>query len=132
MFDANRDLPCVGTSRRISSNACSTVLVVTESEIIDEIGRRLAAAAPAGSRIVLFGSRARGEADARSDYDVLVVEPAVDDPAEESVRLRRELRGLRAPIDVVVVGEDLARRRAVVRGTVVERAYREGRALADT
>jgi predicted nucleotidyltransferase len=105
---------------------------VTESEIIDEIGRRLAAAAPAGSRIVLFGSRARGEADARSDYDVLVVEPAVDDSAEESVRLRRKLTGLRAPIDVVVVGEDRARRRAVVRGTVVERALREGRVLADT
>jgi predicted nucleotidyltransferase len=105
---------------------------MTETEIIDEIGRRLAAAAPAGSRIVLFGSRARGEADRRSDYDVLVVEPAVDDAAEESVRLRRELRGLLAPIDVVVVEDDLARRRALVRGTVVERAFREGRVLADT
>jgi uncharacterized protein len=108
------------------------VLVVTESEIVEEIGRRLAAAVPAGSRILLFGSRARCEAATKSDFDVLVMEQAVDDPAEESVRLRRELRGLRAPIDMVVVGEDLARRRAVVRGTVVERAYREGRVLADT
>lgn len=116
----------------MSSNPCSTVLVVTETEIIDEIGRRLAAAAPAGSRIVLFGSRARGEGDTASDYDVLVVEPAVENTAVESTRLRTELNDLRAPIDVVVVGQDLARRRAVVRGTVVERALREGRVLADT
>jgi len=34
------------------------------------------------------------------------------------------------PIDVIVVSEDVARRRAVVRGTVVERALREGRVLA--
>jgi uncharacterized protein len=99
--------------------------------MIDEIGRRLASAAPAGSRIVLFGSRARGEADARADYDVLVVEPAVENPAVESTRLRSELNGLRVPIDVVVVAEDLAVRHAVVRGTVVERALREGRVLAD-
>jgi hypothetical protein len=32
-------------------------LDVTETEIINEIGRRLAAAAPVGSRILLFGSR---------------------------------------------------------------------------
>jgi uncharacterized protein len=132
MLDANRDVPCVWRSSRISSNTCSTVLVVTESEIIDEIGRRLSAAAPAGSRIVLFGPRARGEADARSDYDVLVVETAVENTASESTRLRTELNDLRAPIDVIVVGEDLARRREVVRGTVVERAFREGRVLADT
>jgi predicted nucleotidyltransferase len=104
---------------------------MTETQIINEIGRRLAAAAPAGSRIVLFGSRARGEADTRSDYDVLVVEPAVENTAAESTRLRTELNDLHAPIDVVVVGQDLARRRAVVRGTVVERAVREGRVLVD-
>jgi predicted nucleotidyltransferase len=107
-------------------------LGVTETEVITEIGRRLAAAAPAGSQVVLFGSRARGQADPRSDYDVLVIEPAVENLAAESARLRQELNGLRAPIDVVVVAEDVARRRAVVRGTVVDRALREGRVLAHT
>jgi len=105
---------------------------VTETEVIAEIARRLAAAAPAGSRVLLFGSRARGEARSGSDYDVLVIEPAVEDAAAESTRLRRELGGLGAPIDVLVLDGDVARRRAVVRGTVVERALREGRVLADT
>jgi predicted nucleotidyltransferase len=102
---------------------------MTETEIITEIGKRLAAVVPAGSRVVLFGSRARGEASVASDYDVLVIEPTVDNSAVESTRLRDELDDLRTPIDVVVVSEDVARRRAVVRGTVVDRALREGLVL---
>jgi predicted nucleotidyltransferase len=67
---------------------------VSDDALIEEIGRRLAEAAPARSRIVLFGSRARGEENPRSDVDVLVIEPPVSDPIQESVRLRRVLRGL--------------------------------------
>ena len=64
------------------------------------------------------------------DVDVLVIEASVDDPIKESVRLRGELRGLGVPIDVVVFEQEDARRRSTVRGTVVERALREGRILA--
>jgi hypothetical protein len=49
----------------------------------------------------------------------------------ESVRLRRELRGLGLPIDVVVVGRDEAERRSRVVGTVFERARSEGKSLPD-
>ncbi|MHB1536994.1 MAG: nucleotidyltransferase domain-containing protein [Solirubrobacteraceae bacterium] len=105
---------------------------MTETEIIAELGRRIAASTPVGSQVVLFRSRARGAAGGESDYDVLVIEPTVANVAEESVRLRGELDDLRAPIDVIVVGEEVARRRAVVCGTVVERALREGRVLART
>jgi len=95
-------------------------------------GVRIARAAPADSRVVLFGSRACGAADDGSDFDVLVIEPRVEDAAREAVRLRRELEDVLAPIDVVVVDREIARRRAAVRGTLVERALREGRVLADT
>jgi predicted nucleotidyltransferase len=105
---------------------------VASEALIEEIRRRLAALAPAQSRIVLFGSRARGEDGHRSDVDVLVIEPSVRDPMRESVRLRRALRGLGVPIDVLVVGQEEAQRRGTVPGTVVERALREGRVLADT
>jgi predicted nucleotidyltransferase len=107
--------------RRVSSDA-----------LVDEIGKRLAEAAPARSRIVLFGSRARGESHAHSEGDVLIIEPSVDDPVRESVRLRRTLRGLGVPIDVHVFGYEDAKRRSAVRGTVVERALREGRILVET
>lgn len=62
---------------------------------MDEIIGRLAAVVPDHSKIVLFGSRARGDQRVTSDIDVLVIEPAVDDPIAESVRLRRALNGLR-------------------------------------
>lgn len=81
---------------------------------------------------MLFGSHARQRADDGSDYDVLVIEPEVADAAQEAVRLRAELADLLVPIDVVVVDRERARRRAAVRGTLVERALREGRVLADT
>ena len=61
---------------------------------IDEAGRRLTGAAPPGTRVILFGSHARGEAGKHSDLDFLVIEPEVENAAEESVRLRRTLRGL--------------------------------------
>jgi hypothetical protein len=50
---------------------------------------------------------------------------------EESVRLRRTLRGLGVPIDVLVFDSEDAERRLAVRGTVVERALREGQVLVD-
>ena len=79
---------------------------MTSTEVIEEIGTRLAKVTPPRSRVLLFGSHARGTADDGSDFDVLVIEPAVESPVSEAVRLRRELRGLGVPIDVVVMDEE--------------------------
>ena len=65
----------------------------------------LLGAAPAGSRVILFGSQARGEADERSDLDLLVIEPEVKTPMAEMVRLGRVLRGLRIAVDVIVMSQ---------------------------
>jgi predicted nucleotidyltransferase len=102
---------------------------VIDKPLIEEAGRRLALAAP-GARVVLFGSHARGEADPHSDVDFLVIEPRVDDEAGESVRLMRELRDLRIPADVVVVGRRYAEDWADVSGSVVHAALSQGRVLA--
>jgi len=57
---------------------------------------------PPRSTILLFGSRARREARAASDYDVAIILPNPD-PLEEVIRARRARpRGLR--VDVVVLG----------------------------
>ena len=102
---------------------------MVDEATIAEAGRRIGAAAPKGSRVILFGSHARGEANSHSDVDILVIEPEVENATEESVRLYRTLRDLRIPIDVLVIDEAKAGRRAKVKGTVVERALREGRDL---
>ena len=70
-------------------------------QVIDQAVRVLADAAQPRS-IVLFGSHARGEARADSDLDLLVVEDEVHDRAGEMVRLRRALRPLRVPVDILV------------------------------
>ncbi len=102
--------------------------MTVNDSLIAEAGRRLAAAAP-GARVILFGSRARGEATPHSDVDFLVIEPRVDNEAEESVRLRRELRGLRLPVDVIVVSRRYAEQWRDVRGGLVHAALSEGRTL---
>jgi len=50
--------------------------------------------------LVLFGSRARGDHDPASDYDVIVVIEDYDDYFEEVAKIRRMGRGI--PIDLVL------------------------------
>ena len=109
--------------------AAGTVFGVSIDELIAEAGRRIAEEAP-GARVIVFGSHARGEADNRSDLDLLVVEPEVQNAAAESVRLRRALRGLPAAIDVVVVSKDYVDEWRDVRGSLVHAAMSEGRVVA--
>ena len=96
---------------------------------IEDAGRRLAAAAASPARVVLFGSRARGDAREDSDLDFLVIESAVESKLQEMVRLRDALPPLGVPVDVVVVSEDEVSRRERVPSTLVHRALREGRVL---
>jgi predicted nucleotidyltransferase len=48
---------------------------------------------------------ARGSAMSRSDIDVLVIEPEVENTALKSVRLMRAVRDLRLPVEIEVVSE---------------------------
>jgi predicted nucleotidyltransferase len=96
---------------------------------IEDAGRRLAAAARSPARVLLFGSRARGDARDDSDLDFLVIESEVKSKLKEMVRLRDALPPLGVPVDVVVVSEDEATRRQRVPSTLVHRALREGRVL---
>ena len=74
-----------------------------------ELLRRLTAAlvnAANPDRIILFGSRARGEGTEDSDFDIMVVESRIGDRGEEMVRLSRALRSLGIPVDLLVVSTD--------------------------
>lgn len=77
-------------------------------------------------RILLFGSRARGDARPDSDLDVLVVMPSGTQKRETQVAMRRALRDLRAPKDILVTTPEEIERRGKIPGLVLRTALREG------
>jgi predicted nucleotidyltransferase len=81
------------------------------------------------AQVILFGSHARGDPGPHSDLDFLVVEGEVEDELEEAVRLRRSLRGLCVPADVIVVSARDADAWRNVRGSFLNAALAEGRVL---
>ena len=99
-------------------------------EIIDRAGKILAKSAPPRARVILFGSRARGDSRPGSDLDFLVIEPEVERPRAESARLRCALLDIEAPIDVIVVSSRHAEKWGGVEGTLVHAALVEGRVLS--
>jgi predicted nucleotidyltransferase len=106
---------------------------VTDDELdalLAEITRRIRAVSDP-EQIILFGSYARGEAGPDSDLDVLVIERDVAAPRQASTALRRALRGLGTPIDVIVASStDVARYRNVL-GLLYHPALHEGKVLYD-
>ncbi len=53
-------------------------------------------------KIILFGSRARGDAQPDSDYDLLLIEPSDQPRHRRAARYRRALRGLAQTKDILV------------------------------
>jgi len=98
------------------------------AEQIETAIRTLVAAAQA-ERIVLFGSYARDEAREDSDLDLLVIEREVEDRAREMVRLRRLLRPLRIPVDLLVFSTADVARWGNQPGTALYWALREGKVV---
>ena len=78
------------------------------------------------SRVLLFGSRARGTAFGSSDVDLLVVMSDVPNKRRAAVEMRRMLRHLPVSKDIVVVTPDDIANRGHVVGTVLHAALREG------
>jgi uncharacterized protein len=103
---------------------------VFDDAVIQEAGRRILEAAPPGSRVILFGSHARGQAGEHSDLDFLVIEPEVEDVVEETYRLRCTLRGLDVWTDIIVRSEESVREWRDVYGTIIHSALSEGKEIA--
>jgi predicted nucleotidyltransferase len=82
-------------------------------------------------KVILFGSYARGDATEDSDVDFLVVERDVPSKVTEMVRLRRILRPLRLPFDVMVVSENDLEDWGQLPGTALYWALKEGKVLQD-
>ena len=101
----------------------------TEShQLYQDVTRRIIAAA-SPVKIILFGSHARGTAHANSDLDLLIIERDPVATHLEAIRLRRLLRDLEIPVDIIVVGQAFAERYGDIPGSVLYPALKEGRVL---
>lgn len=83
--------------------------------------------------IILFGSRARGDARSDSDVDLLVVETEPFSPQrsrrKEAARLYMALRNLGVSKDILLYSREEFERWKDSLNHVVGRAHREGRVL---
>jgi predicted nucleotidyltransferase len=102
---------------------------------LEAVTAALAGVEPRPGRVLLFGSRARGDGRPDSDIDLLVVMPQATLTPQERQQALRSLRAALRPlplsvgVDLVVVGEEDAQRLAGSLWHVVARALREGKEL---
>ena len=101
------------------------MVTIEYAAVLPEITRRIVEAVHP-LRILLFGSRARGDARPDSDIDLLVIVPRIDDKRRQTVEIMRLLRELRTPVDIVVTSPDEITRGGAVLGSVLSHALREG------
>lgn len=81
-------------------------------------------------RVLLFGSRARGEQDRFSDYDLLIITPQTLTPPEK-IRLstlldRAIFNALKIPVDLLINSEEEVREKKELPGHIVRTAIKEG------
>lgn len=84
-------------------------------------------------KVILFGSRGRGDAGADSDVDLLVIEAEPFGPGrnkhQEMLRLGRAVREFRVPTDILVFSNEEVEYWHDSLNHVLARALREGRVL---
>ncbi len=97
-------------------------------ETLQEVVQRIVTAANP-SRIILFGSYGRGDADAGSDLDLMVIKPEVSDQYAEMIYLHEVVGNVGPGVDILVYSEKEFERRSQVPGTVLYWARKQGNTL---
>lgn len=104
--------------------------------MLDEVALRqiveriVAAAKP--SRVIVFGSYGRGNADSASDLDLMVVKPTITNLGEEMLELYRAVGATEVGVDVLLYSDAEFGRRSQVPGTVLYWARKEGRPVYES
>lgn len=104
---------------------------VLQTERIQQAIDRIVSAASQPSKVILFGSYARGDAGEHSDLDIMVVEPVVADRALKMLRLQQAIGwiGVDVDVDVLVYSEAEFEQRKNWCSTPVYWALREGKVV---
>ena len=101
---------------------------MTQSKTIDA-AVRLICQVSQPKKIIVFGSQARGDTHPESDLDLMVIAERITHRIKEGVSLRRALRPLRIPIDVILVSEETFRYWCETPGNVYFEAAVDGKVV---
>jgi predicted nucleotidyltransferase len=99
--------------------------MIDEQALHQVVKRIVAASKP--SRVIVFGSYGRDNADENSDLDIMVIKPEVRDKGTEMARLHEVVGDVGTGVDVLVYSDEEFERRSRVPGTVLYWARKEGR-----
>ena len=81
-------------------------------------------------KLILFGSYAKDTITINSDVDFLVITgDHVENPRKESVRIRRALRGISMPMDILVVPKTQWHQLKDVPGLIYREAMNKGKVV---
>ena len=100
-------------------------------EHIQAAVRRIVNAAHAPTKVILFGSYARGDADEESDLDLMIIQKEIPNYTEEYLHLRDTLRSIGVGVDLLMYPESEFDKRRDWCATPVYWAVREGKVLYD-
>jgi predicted nucleotidyltransferase len=99
-------------------------------EIIYQQIRRIVHDCLPGARILLFGSRARGDSDRYSDYDLLIITPETFTPMEKikwSTHINKAIVNIiKIPVDLLINSEEEVNQKQEIPGHIIRVAVREG------
>ena len=79
--------------------------------------------------IILFGSHARGTANADSDIDLLVILPINGSKRDKQIEMRIALHEYKIPTDIIVATPDDVTRFRDIPGTIIRPALLEGKVV---
>jgi uncharacterized protein len=99
-----------------------------DEDLVRDIVRRIVETAHP-EKIILFGSRARADARADSDFDVLVIKESDEPGYRRDAPLYRALAGLNAPVDVITYTPEEVRDWSAVPQAFITTAIREGKVV---
>ena len=100
------------------------------AQIKQEVTRRIVASV-APQRVLLFGSAVNGKLNPDSDLDVLVIMRGTVHRRQLAQKIYRDLYGVGAPVDVIVVTEADIANYGDKPGTILRPALAEGKVLYD-
>ncbi len=79
-------------------------------------------------KVILFGSRARGESHQTSDYDILVVKSGIENGTEIEGEIYESLfdEKVKATVDILVATPEIIEKYKDTSGCVIKPALKEG------